>query len=1789
MLAVCNTNILKCLHASFYTISICKKSVNFLTVYFCHRVEGKINIIKSFIIMKSKATIILVLTLIMLLALSGLNISSASGNVYSQLSSNNSQIYNQLSVPVMYSVNYESNNLTIIDPRTDMIMGDVNVGLYPDAISVSPNANLIAISNSGSNSIYFLNAGNGTFIKSVNTSKYPSGSVFSLNGSWLFVANSASSNVSVINISQGKVVKSINVGNTPTELAEASDGDIFVADSGNGEISVLNQTGVLLKNIFINYDPTALIYDPVNNYIYVTDSGNELLSLSASSLSVVSSLKVGSYPDGISINSNNSQIYVISSFYGNLSVISTNTFKLIREVYIPPASNAVEFYDSKIYVSFSGLNVIEIYNSTTLNVVGTINTGLNPYAMGISLIRGYVVSLKENGLPTGTLWGLNIGYEIIQSYNNTINVTEPNGSYFYTTMPLLNYQASWYYKQFKIMARGLNLSINFTFFPENPGKYSLYVASQLFDRINFINNYGRSNWSDSIGASYPEYLAYSKGDIYIAGSGSNVIEELNASNQKILRIIPTGIEPLGIESYGSNLYIAIQGSNILSVFNTSSQKYTGNITLGSQPTLLSISPDGSMIAVTNYGSNSVSIINRTSLSLIDTLYPGLGSSINPAQPFGVYFGTNIIAVSDIGQNQLVIFNSSNFKIIKRLNIPSPYYLGGYDIRKELLVSYASDKIAIINSSSLKYLGNITVQGYPTSFLQNGNKLITSLSVADKVAIINMNNLSVTKEINVGGDPEGLALNGSKIFVADTTTNNLTEINMTDYDKVNITLGGIYPQEIISNGNLIFTSDWGSNDITEFNTFNNSQNIIKTGIEPYGMAIYAGYLYVVNWGSASVSVINLFSSKLIRNISVGQNPYCIAVMPSLGEAFVTNELDGNVSVINLSNNEVTGSIDVGLYPIPIVSYGNMLFVGNWGSGNVTIINASSLKILGWVTVGQNPTSMAISPDGSDLYVANLDGYVSVINLTIMKVIETIPVGLDPLGIAVSQNSNYVYVTNSLSNNITIIDTRTFSPAGSLNVSNPWGIVVTNNQTNYTISFIERGLQNGTEWNIELDNLTYSSFTKSISINISNGIYNLFIPSIYKGENERFSAFNNYSFITVDGSNITIIIVFNEEFLLNISSEPFNGGNLSPTSGWYIKGYELKINAYPYTGNKFNEWIGYGNGSYTGTNNPAVITINGPIIEIAYFESCYYISVIENGLPPGTIWYISLTNGQSFNSTNKTINFIEPNGTYSYTLENPVYIGDTYRFITLQPSGTLKVNGTNVTIIIEYQKQYYFNITSNPLDRGTVYPSGGWYNASSILFIKAFPNPNYEFLYWSGTGNGSYSGVNNSAIITINGPITEIANFVEIYTIKFNEAGLPSGTQWSLNLGNITKSSTNSTIILQEPNETYSYSIETIISGSTGIRYISSLSSGTITVDGFNITVNVSYTEQYYLEMLSNPSDGGNVSPQSGWYNAGSTVTINAIPNSNFEFKSWTGTGNGSYSGINNQVTITINSPITEQANFIELYSITFTESGLPAGTIWYVNTSNGQSYSSSGTSISVQMPNGSYSYTIATADKEYSAQGGLFIVNGSDMEVNIKFNPVTYAITFSESGLPSGTSWSLTLDNITESSTNGTIIFNEPNGTYSYSISGIPGYRTTSYSGTVIANGNTIDENITWSVILYPITITENGIPNGTSWSATITGMAFNGQYINVTLYSKTNTLTFNEPNGSYSYTIHLPPGYSSSKINGNFTVSGDKTISNLMAEQNYNYMQIIISAILMFAGVLIVLLILKKKRNHKNQ
>jgi hypothetical protein len=141
------------------------------------------------------------------------------------------------------------------------------------------------------------------------------------------------------------------------------------------------------------------------------------------------------------------------------------------------------------------------------------------------------------------------------------------------------------------------------------------------------------------------------------------------------------------------------------------------------------------------------------------------------------------------------------------------------------------------------------------------------------------------------------------------------------------------------------------------------------------------------------------------------------------------------------------------------------------------------------------------------------------------------------------------------------------------------------------------------------------------------------------------------------------------------------------------------------------------------------------------------------------------------------------------------------------------------------------------------------------------------------------------------------------------------------------------------------------------------------------------------------------------------------------------------------------------------------------------------------------------------------------------------------VTFTETGLTSGTSWSVTFSGTTHSSTTHSILFTIPNGTYSFSVGTVAGMQATPASGSLTVKGTTT-EAIVFSKLppgQYSVTFSESGLPGSTSWSVT-----FNGT-------QKTGTgtsLTFTIGNGSWPFSVGAVTGYTASPSSGNVAVSG---------------------------------------------
>jgi hypothetical protein len=142
-----------------------------------------------------------------------------------------------------------------------------------------------------------------------------------------------------------------------------------------------------------------------------------------------------------------------------------------------------------------------------------------------------------------------------------------------------------------------------------------------------------------------------------------------------------------------------------------------------------------------------------------------------------------------------------------------------------------------------------------------------------------------------------------------------------------------------------------------------------------------------------------------------------------------------------------------------------------------------------------------------------------------------------------------------------------------------------------------------------------------------------------------------------------------------------------------------------------------------------------------------------------------------------------------------------------------------------------------------------------------------------------------------------------------------------------------------------------------------------------------------------------------------------------------------------------------------YQISFRSNGLPGTTSWSVLVGS-TAYGSAGTSVLVTRENGSYSWSVPTIPGyTVSPSSGVAVVEDADLTVNLTMTQVTYTVTFTPSGLPGTSAWSVTLGGVAHSSpNNGTITFTEPNGTFSYTVATVAGYNNTPTTGSVLLNG-----------------------------------------------------------------------------------------------------------------------------------
>jgi hypothetical protein len=238
----------------------------------------------------------------------------------------------------------------------------------------------------------------------------------------------------------------------------------------------------------------------------------------------------------------------------------------------------------------------------------------------------------------------------------------------------------------------------------------------------------------------------------------------------------------------------------------------------------------------------------------------------------------------------------------------------------------------------------------------------------------------------------------------------------------------------------------------------------------------------------------------------------------------------------------------------------------------------------------------------------------------------------------------------------------------------------------------------------------------------------------------------------------------------------------------------------------------------------------------------------------------------------------------------------------------------TITANFRTEY--QLIMNTDGAGSVTPQTGWYNPGAGVPLTATPDAGQTFTGWEGSGPGSYTGTDNPATITMNGPISQTARFTGGgATREVIVQTAPPGRRFTVD----GQSSSNTETFEWTVGTTHSIGTTSPLTGSPGSRYIwNSWSNGQpIVFDytvsaGNTLTLTANFDIEYRLTMET--GTGGTVSPESSWQLVGTHVQILATPQAGYEFERWEGSGASSYTGTDNPATVTITNAMTEIASF-----------------------------------------------------------------------------------------------------------------------------------------------------------------------------------------------------------------------------------------------------------------------------------
>jgi YVTN family beta-propeller protein len=191
---------------------------------------------------------------------------------------------------------------------------------------------------------------------------------------------------------------------------------------------------------------------------------------------------------------------------------------------------------------------------------------------------------------------------------------------------------------------------------------------------------------------------------------------------------------------------------------------------------------------------------------------------------------------------------------------------------------------------------------------------------------------------------------------------------------------------------------------------------------------AWQILVTQEKSGEVSILDGDGGKVTATFRVGKRPRGICISP-----------DSKIAYVALSGTPISAPPQLDAKGNPIFKKGKEddddddAKKSDKSADGIGVIDIAQRKVLRKIKVGSDPEQLALSKDGTLMFVSNEDvGTASVVEIATGKVRQIIPVSREPEGVGTSPDGRFFYVTCETEGEIYAIDASSYKVINHFNV-------------------------------------------------------------------------------------------------------------------------------------------------------------------------------------------------------------------------------------------------------------------------------------------------------------------------------------------------------------------------------------------------------------------------------------------------------------------------------------------------------------------------------------------------------------------------------------------------------------------------------------------------------------------------------------------------------------------------------------------------------------------------------------